>query len=171
MKIGSVVFVLLFLFACVPAKTWISTPSTQQVQNIDFTAGLTPLKRDKNHFVSFHLFIDNKTDRNLEIDWNQTQYLYNGKGSGPMVFPDIDPATIKKSIPPDTIPAGGAFSKEIFPLKLVAFAPMREEILDGEGRGLYPGPLPEGKNSVELVIHKGGSLIRQIITVDIKQEQ
>ena len=56
-----------------------------------------------------------------------------------MVFPGIDPATIKKSIPPDTIPAGGAFSKEVLPLKLVAFAPMREEILDGEGRGLYPG--------------------------------
>ena len=63
MKIGTVVFVLLFLFACVPTKTWISTPSTQQVQNVDFSAGLTPLKRDKNHFVSFRLLLTIKRNR------------------------------------------------------------------------------------------------------------
>ena len=170
MRIGSVVLLLLFLAACVPAKTWISSPSTQQVKNADFSARLTPLKRDKEHFVSFRLFIDNKTGQNLKIDWNQTRYLCNGKSYGKMVFPDIDPATIKTSIPPTIIPANGTFSKEVFPLKLVAFAPMREEILDKEGRGLYPGPLLEGKNSIDLAIYKGDRLIRQRITVDIKQE-
>ena len=170
MRIGSVVLLLLFLTACVPAKTWISSPSTQQVKNADFSARLTPLKRDKEHFVSFRLFIDNKTGQNLKIDWNQTRYLVNGKAYGKVVFPDIDPATIKTSIPPAIIPAGGTFSKEVFPLKLVAFAPMRQEILDKEGRGLYPGPLPEGKNSIDLKIYKGDRLMRQRITVYIEQE-
>ena len=171
MRIGSIVFVLLFLVACVPAKTWISKPSAQQVQNADFSARLTPLKRDKAHFVSFRLFIENKTNQTLKIDWNRTRYLCNGKSYGPVVFPNIDPATIKKSIPPDTIPPGGTFSKEVFPLKLVAFAPIRQEILDGEGgRGLYPGPLPAGKNSIDLTIYKGDRQIKQRITVDIEQE-
>jgi len=170
MRIGSVVLLLFFLAACAPAKkTWISSPSTQQVQNTDFSAQLTPLKRDKEHFVSFRLFIDNKTDQKLKIDWNQTRYLINGKAFGPFVFPDIDPATIKTSIPPATIPASGTFSKEVFPLKLVAFAPMRQEILDGEGRGLYPGPLPKGKNTMDLVVYKGDRQLRQRITVDIEQ--
>jgi hypothetical protein len=140
------------------------------VQNSDFSARLTPLKRDKEHFVSFRLFIDNKTDQKLKIDWNQTRYLANGKAYGPFVFPDIDPATIKTSIPPAIIPANGTFTKEVFPLKLVAFAPMRKEILDGEGRGLYPGPLPKGKNSMDLIIYKGDRQLRQRITVDIEQD-
>ena len=169
MRIGSIVCMLLFLAACVPAKTWISNPSTQQIQNSDFSAQLTPLKRDKEHFVSFRLFIDNKTDQKLKIDWNQTRYLVNGKAYGPFVFPGIDPATIKKSIQPATIPANGTFSKEVFPLKLVAFAPMRQEILDGEGRGLYPGPLPAGKNTMDLIIYQGDRQLRQRITVDIEQ--
>ncbi len=169
MRIGSIVCMLLFLAACVPAKTWISNPSTQQIQNSDFSAQLTPLKRDKEHFVSFRLFIDNKTDQKLKIDWNQTRYLVNGKAYGPFVFPGIDPATIKKSIPPATIPANSTFSKEVFPLKLVAFAPMRQEILDGEGRGLYPGPLPAGKNTMDLIIYQGDRQLRQRITVDIEQ--
>jgi hypothetical protein len=169
MRIGSIVCLLLFLAACVPAKTWISSPSTQQVQNTDFSAQLTPLKRDKEHFVSFRLFIDNKTDQKLKIDWNQTRYLVNGKAYGPFVFPDIDPATIKTSIPPAIIPANGTFTKEVFPLKLVAFAPMRQEILDKEGRGLYPGPLPKGKNTMDLIIYKGDRQLRQRITVDIEQ--
>lgn len=170
MRIGSIVCLLLFLTACVPAKTWISRPSTQQVQNTDFSARLTPFKRDKEHFVSFRLFIDNKTDRKLKIDWNRTRYLVNGKAYGPFVFPNIDPATIKTSIPPATIPANGTFTREVFPLKLVAFAPMRQEILDGESRGLYPGPLPKGKNTMDLIIYQGDRQLRQRITVDIEQE-
>jgi hypothetical protein len=169
MRVG-LVLILLFLVSCAPSKTWISTPTTQQVQSTDFSARLTPLKRDKKHFVSFKLFIDNKTAQDLKIDWNRTRYLVNGKAHGPFVFPNIDPATIKKSIPPATIPANATFSREVFPLKLVAFAPMREEILNGEGRGLYPGPLPKGKNTMDLVIYKGDRQLRQSITVDIEQD-
>ena len=172
MRIGIVMFVLLSLTACVTAKTntWNSQPPTQQVQNADFTAQLTPLKRDKQHFVSFRLFINNKTDQKLKIDWNQTRYLCDGKTYGPVVFPDIDPATIKTSIPPAIIEARGTFSKEVFPLKLVAFAPIRQDILDGEGRGLYPGPLPKGKNTIDLVVYKGDQQLRQPISVDLEQE-
>ncbi|MCG6878917.1 MAG: hypothetical protein LJE96_07205 [Deltaproteobacteria bacterium] len=171
MKIGTVVLMVLFLAACVTAKTksWTSIPSTRQVQNADFSVQLTPLKRDKANFVSFRLFIDNKTNQPLKIDWNKTRYLCDGKSYGPVVFPSIDPATIKESIPPAVIPAGGTFTREIFPLKLVAFAPMREQILDGEGRGLYPGPLPQGENTIDLVIYQGERQIRQQITVDIQQ--
>ncbi len=172
MRIGIAVLVLLSLTACVTTNTnlWSSRPPTQMVQNADFSAQLTPLKRDKEHFVSFRLFINNKTDQILKIDWNQTRYLCDGKVFGRVVFPGIDPATIKTSIPPATIPAGGTFSSEIFPLKLVAFAPIRQDILDGEGRGLYPGPLPKGKSTIDLVVYKGDRKLQQRISVDLEQE-
>lgn len=163
------VLVILLLTACVPAKTWISQPTRAEVQNADFTARLTPQKRDKAHFVSFRLVVQNNAGAPIQIDWNRSRYLCNGKFFGPVVFPDIDPAAIKKSIPPDTIPAGGTFNKEVFPLKLVAFAPMREDILDGEGRGLYPGPLPEGKNTIDLVIRVGDRDVSRKISVDLIQ--
>ena len=171
MKIGTVVLMAFLMAACVTEKTksWTSIPPTRQVQNADFSAQLTPLKRDKENFVSFRLSIDNRTNQPLKIDWNQTRYRCDGKSYGPVVFPGIDPAAIKESIPPAVVPAGGTFSREIFPLKLVAFAPMREQVLDGEGRGLYPGPLPQGENTIDLVIYQGEHQIRQPITVDIRQ--
>ena len=171
MKIGTVVLMAFLMAACVTEKTksWTSIPPTRQVQNADFSAQLTPLKRDKANFVSFRLSIDNRTNQPLKIDWNQTRYLCDGKSYGPVVFPGIDPATIKKSIPPAVISAGGTFTREIFPLKLVAFAPMREQALDGEGRGLYPGPLPQGENTIDLVIYQGERQVRQQITVNIRQ--
>ena len=56
-------------------------------------------------------------------------------------------------------------------MKLVAFAPMREDILDGEGRGLYPGPLPEGKNTIDLVIRVGDRDVSRKISVDLIQAE
>ena len=47
---------------------------------------------------------------------------------------------------------------------------MREDMLDGEGRGLYPGPLPKGKNTMDLVVYKGSQQLRQRISVDIVQD-
>jgi len=173
MKTGcwSVLLLFIMLTACAPergARNWTSIPSVRAGENRVFDARLEPLKQDKQFFVSFRLDIMNKTGRTLTIDWNKTRYVHNGRAGGPFVFKGIDPKTIRNAIPPDTIGPGETFSREIFPAGLVAFTPMREEVLDRKGRGLFPGPLPAGRNGIHLVVVYNGEEIVQKLTVEIQ---
>ena len=170
-KIWSIVFLLILLTACAPTKkikNWISSPSVQKGGNKSFGVRFEPLKGDKKFFVSFRLSVMNKTNKSLKIDWNKTRYIYKGQPYGGFVFYGIDPATIKDSIPPDFIEPGKLFSKEIFPTNLVAFTPIREVVLDKEGRGIYPGPIPAGENGISLVIFQGEQEIVEKIVLNIR---
>ena len=170
-KIWGVLFFLILFTACAPTKkikNWISSPSVQKGGNKYFGARFEPLKGDKKFFVSFRLSVMNKTDKSLEIDWNKTRYIYKGQPYGGFVFYGIDPATIKDSIPPDLIAPGQLFSKEIFPTNLVAFTPIREEVLNTKGKGIYPGPIPAGKNGISLVIMNGEQEIVEKIVLNIR---
>ncbi len=170
-KIWSVLVLLIVLTACAPTKkikNWVSSPSVQKGGNKSFEARFEPLKGDKKFFVSFRLSVRNKTDKGLKIDWNKTRYIYKGQPHGGFVFYGIDPATIKDSIPPDLIAPGKLFSKEIFPANLVAFTPIREEVLNKKGRGIYPGPIPAGENGISLVILQGEQEIVDKIVLKIR---
>jgi hypothetical protein len=163
--------VLAMLTACAQAKgarDWTSTPPVQTGGNRFFDVRFEPLKMDKRFFASFRLDVRNTGDRELTIDWNKTRYLHNGRPNGVFVFQGIDPATIKHAIPPDTIAPGTTFSREIFPANLVAFTPMREEVLNKKGKGLFAGPLPEGKNAIRLVVGQNGKEFVQELGVEIK---
>jgi hypothetical protein len=163
--------VLSLLTACAPAKgarNWESIPPVQTGEGRSFDVRLEPLKRDKRFFVSFRLDVRNTGNTELAIDWNKTRYLHNGKPNGVFVFRGIDPATIKKVIPLDTIAPGTTFSREIFPANLVAFTPMREEVLNNKGEGLFPGPLPGGGNGIRLVVKQNGTDMVQHLTVEIR---
>ncbi|MBL7204633.1 MAG: hypothetical protein ISS63_09905 [Desulfobacteraceae bacterium] len=170
-KIWSVLFLLILFTACAPTKkikNWVSNPSVQKGGNRSFEARFEPLKGDKKFFVSFRLSVMNKTDKSLKVDWNKTRYIYKGRPYGGFVFYGIDPATIKDSIPPDLIAPGKLFSKEIFPTNLVAFTPIREEVLNKKGRGIYPGPIPAGENGISLVILQGEQEIVEKIVLNIR---
>ncbi|MBW2204347.1 MAG: hypothetical protein JRF52_09695 [Deltaproteobacteria bacterium] len=170
-KIWSVLFILILFTACAPTKkikNWISSPSVQKGGNESFGVRFEPLKGDKKFFVSFRLSVMNKTDKSLKIDWNKTRYIYKGKPYGGFVFYGINPADIKNSIPPDLIAPGKLFSKEIFPTNLVAFTPIREEVLNTKGKGIYPGPIPAGKNGISLVIMKGDQEVVEKIVLNIR---
>lgn len=163
--------VLTMLTACAPAKgarDLASIPPVQTEETRSFDVRFEPLKKDKRFFVSFRLDVKNKTDRDLTIDWNSTRYLHNGRPNGVFVFRGIDPASIKKVIPPDTIAPKTTFSREIFPAHLVAFTPMREEVLDKKGEGLFPGPLPPGENGISLVVQQDGKGMVQELSVEIR---
>lgn len=174
MKTGwwrGLLLLLTMVTACAPAKgvrEWASIPPVQTGETRFFDVRFEPLKKDKRFFVSFRLDITNKSAQQLTIDWNKTNYLHNGRTNGVFVFAGIDPATIKHAIPPETIAPGATFSREIFPAHLVAFAPMREEVLDKKGKGLFPGPLPAGKNGIRLVVRQNGNEMVQNLTVEIR---
>ena len=138
-KIWSILLILVLSTACASTKqieNWISSPTIQKGENKYFGARFEPLKGDKKFFVSFRLSVINRMDKNLKIDWNKTRYLYKGRPYGGFVFYGINPADVKKSIPPDIITRGESFSKEIFPTNLVAFTPIREDVIRTKGKGI-----------------------------------
>lgn len=165
-----IILLLLVVGGCATTKTWTSSPTIQTSTNPYYDAQIEPLTRDHNFFVSFRLVVTNKTDEDLEIDWNKTRYSHNDRISGVFAFKGIAPKTVKEmTIPPDVINAGKTFSKEIMPVKLIAWSPIRERTPKGE-RGFSPGMLPAGENGMMLVVMKDGKPIVEKITVDIEQQ-
>ncbi len=171
-----IVFILMFGFSltmatgCAPTLISISTPEIQTVENSYYTTQFEPLAEGKNYFDGFRLKVVNKTRKDLEIDWNKTRYLYNGRDIGVFVFKGIKPENIKNStIPPDTIPSGQSLTKDISPLKLVAREP-----LTGKGAKagkITSGPIPNGENGIFLFIRQNGNTIKEKMAVKITEKE
>ncbi len=171
----SIIIFFLFLTACAPTqKIWTSDPAIQTADNLCYKARIEPLKRnsrDSNFFVLFRLTIKNKTDKNLEVDWNKTRYILNGLNYGRFVFQGIDPENLKNlTVPFDMIPAGNTFSKEIAPLKLLGKAPLRNRSVGVNESSFSPGVLPEGENGIYLVVRCSGKEVRENISLTIESK-
>lgn len=170
-----ITLLVLLLTWCAPTKKiWTSDPAFQSADNSYFKARIEPIKRDskdRNFFVLFRLTIINKTDKNLEIDWNKTRYILNGMNYGRFVFQGVDPEALKNlTIPFDTIPAGINFSKEIAPLKLIGKAPLRDRSVGVNQSSFSPGIIPEGENGIYLVVRYSEKEVREKIMLTIKSE-
>ena len=162
-------FALAMGTGCATSKVWVSSPSIQKADNDYYDARLEPLTKDNEFFVSFLLSVTNRTDKNLEIDWNRTQYIHNNMNRGVFVFKGIEPEDIKDStIPPDMIPPGGTFTKEIAPYRLLARAPIRER---EKNSGIKPGILPTGENGILLVIRQNKKNIVEKMMVLITEKE
>jgi len=155
-----------------PTKTWTSSPVNQTSKNQYYEAQLETLKKNNNFFEMFRLTVINKSDKNLEIDWNKTRYIYNGRTRGGFVFKGIKPEDIKNlTIPSDIVSAGKTFSKEIAPAKLVAWAPYRDRSVGKNESGISYGIIPEGENGINLVVRYNGKEVREQITLTIVSKE
>jgi hypothetical protein len=154
---------------CAPTLVSISTPEFQTIENSNYTAQFEPLSEGKNYFDGFRLKVMNKTRKDLEIDWNKTRYLYNGRDIGVFVFEGIKPENIKNStIPPDIIPAGKSFTKDITPLKLLAREPITGK--GAKAGKITSGPIPTGESGIFLFIRQNGNTIKEKMTVNITEK-
>jgi len=153
---------------CAPTIVQVSTPAIQTAENPYYEIQFEPLNRETKVFVSFRLTIINRTDRNLEIDWNKTHYIHNNRSLGIFVFKGIRPQDIKDlTIPPEIIPARGTFSKEISPFRLIGRAPFREGINEPS---IKPGPVPTGQSGILLVVRQNGKEIREKLQISITKK-
>jgi len=170
--IATVIFVFLIAPACTQKRIWKSIPASQTLNSKSYDAGFEPLKKDTDFFNWFRLTVMNKTGKDMEIDWNRTKYIHKGKDEGFFVFSGIDPDTVKNAtIPGDVIPAGGTFSRDIVPFKLIAFTPLREQSIETESHNIIAGLIPEGENGIFLVIRQGGEIARATIMVEIESRE
>ena len=161
---------LVFVASCAPSSTisWRSAPEIQTASNEYCEAQLEPVTTGKGPFFdSFRLMVTNKTDKEMQIDWNRTRYVESGIRHGGFVWQGINPDHVREaSVPPEVISPGGTFSRVIFPHKKIAYAP-------GYQRGwkLQGGKIPEGENGIDLVVKQNGRVTRHRITVRIVEEK
>jgi len=156
---------------CAPVMVSKSEPAIQIVSNPNFEVQFEPLKQGFNSFVAFRLTVKNKTNNQLEIDWNKTRYLYSGRQRGIYVFRGINPESIKQqTIAPDIVAPQAVFTKVIAPQKLIAYVPMKDQDkLAVDESAFSGGPVPTGQSGILLVVRKDGEDIKERLTVDITE--
>lgn len=166
------IFVILISFGCTTTKSiHISTPKKKMVETDVFTANIEPQKNDIEYFSTFMLTIVNKSDHKIELNWNESYYLHNKKNKSALVFRGIEPSMVKeKTVPNETIDANSRFTKKISPLSKIAYEKIRDNVTV-DGKGLYAGILPEGLNTIVLVINDNGKDTKKALSVIIKEEK
>lgn len=154
---------------CAPAMVSKSDPAVQITTNPYFDVQFEPLNQGLRSFVAFRLTVTNKAKNQLQIDWNKTRYLFNGRQRGLYVFRGIDPEAIKQqTIIPDIIAPQKVFVKTIAPQKLIAYVPIRDQHKLDLGESAFSGgPIPAGESGILLVVRMDGEEIRERLTIDI----
>jgi hypothetical protein len=149
---------LLFVgIGCATKQLWISTPNMQQASNEYFDATISPIYTFEG-YKGFILYINNKTTGNLEVDWNNTFYIYNGKKEGDFWFKGIAYADRKKSKPPDIV-TGVLFTKEIYANNLLYFSPQLAKAWVHEA-------MKAGENGVYLTVRVNGKVITETLQLN-----
>ncbi len=173
-KIVVLVLLSLVLTGCSssppPSKvTWMAQPEFAEANNRSFRIKIEPQKGEYPYYAHFSLTIKNTGDSALSIDWNQSRYLFNGKPQGMFVFEGINPEAVKSAtIPLETISSGSAYSRQIMPLRLVAWRPIKEKTM--ENRSILPGMFPEGENGIRLVMRYGEKQVDIHLSVRVFKE-
>lgn len=173
-KCGLPVLIGLVLWSCsaidAPSEgVWTAQPEFRGADNQLFNARLEPRKGEAPYYAFFLLTIVNKSDGQLVLDWNESRYLLNGKPQGMLVFQGVDPQTVKNAtIPVETIPPGGRFSRELMPLRLIAWNPVKAETANQPG--ITPGMLPAGENGIRLVFRQASGPVTLPLTVRISRQ-
>lgn len=126
--------------------------------NDAFVARIDPIC--PNTCTGFWLFIENKTDKDLEIDWNKTLFLDNGTTRGSFMFEGVVFRDRNNPKPPDIVFAKSRFSKQIWPNNLVDFT-------SGRYGGWSHNSLPLGTVGVYLTVRQGQNEIRERMTVNL----
>ncbi|MGA6925669.1 MAG: hypothetical protein WBY88_08305 [Desulfosarcina sp.] len=156
MAAGSIIALCMILWGCntgpTPSETmWMADPPFQEVEQPPFRVRLTPEKNQTPTYVVFLLTIANTDETDLIVDWNESRYVFNGRPQGPLVFEGIDPAAIKNAtVPPERIAPGATLSRQIMPLRLIAWSPVKEKT--ARSQSIAPGMLPAGENGIRLSI-------------------
>jgi len=150
-------------------KIWHSTPPAQHLAKTAYEIELQPVKGGKHYYTAFRLTVKNKSGMPLTIDWQKTRYLLGGRVNGGFMFAGLDPKMLNAP-PADTITPGGVLTKEIWPVKLIAYAPYREKSVPAGKSGFSLGVMPLGPNGIALVLRQGAKVRREALSVTISRQ-
>ena len=165
-------FVLSAVVACAGGqkKIFISQPDMQHASNAAFEVKIRPLKLNNPYYVAFELILRNKSSKPLSIDWNKTRYVHNDVDQGRFAFEGISAEEVKSGISPEWVASGETLSKTIAPMKTIGF--LRGNDVPGQGQSnFFAGILPDGRNSVALMITQGDRQWTETLTFRLVTQQ
>lgn len=114
-----------FLFACASTSPSVSpsAPDIQRIENKFFVAAITPTTAwtGSGCYDSLELTITNKTDKNLEVIWDQILFISDGRTNGSFWFEGLMYKDTNTRQQLDIIPAEQRIAKIIFPKNLMYF--------------------------------------------------
>ena len=159
----------LILFGCAASSAlWSSNPTFEQVENPYFRALVEPKRNVDGFFVMFHLKVTNRSNENLEVDWNESQYLFQGQEAGPLVPIGMDTRLVRKGrIPLEKIAPGQTITKDIGPYRFVSLTPLPNKSAEKRQPSISFDPLPAGYNGVQLVIHSRDKAVVEALQMRI----
>lgn len=150
-------------------RTSVSDPPSLSVTKPDYAIGFEPLKRGRPSFEVFRFTLYNRSNEAIRIDWHRTVYMLNGRPYGMFVSKDTEPGRVKDPDKRyDTVAPGSTYTKEIAPVKLIAYAPAKYSMnapLDGST--FRAGPIPPGQNGIRLWFSQGDKNMLEELTLKI----
>ena len=160
---------VLFIFfaGCATVPVYTSDPATDTVKNEFFVAELEPhLASGKHYFDSFRYVFTNISKRDLQIDWQNTLYIKNGKKFGHFGREGLTVEQLKEreELPLITVAPGNTLSVLIFPLRLIA---KRNPMEIDRGSRISLGIIPESESGMRLTVRQGKRVIREELKLRI----
>lgn len=162
MKILIIIIIISFLICgccgTIVNVAWKDNPEIRKIENEYLEANITPIlkKNTKGCYESFNLSIYNKSDKNIELNWNKTLYYANGQTSGGFMFEGIFYRDKNEAKLPDIILPKSQLSKIISPSILAVFY---------EKYGWYRKCMNAGEHGVLLTFAVDSKEINEKMTV------
>lgn len=128
-------------------------PPTTSIENQIVSGKLSALCDDPDSCRIFELTLKNKTEKTLEIDWNRSYYINNGKADGGLYFDGIVIAQRNNQRPPEIILPNSSLEKNLIPnnnfeFKIFPLAHWDFKYLQGYSHGVYLTLKSDGKEEV-----------------------
>jgi hypothetical protein len=94
----------------------------------------------------------------LELNWNNSFFIINGRAYGGFIFEGIDFEDRSNPRQPEVIPVNKSISKDIYPTNLVSFS-------DRKPGGWSYRAMSEGEKGVYLTVKAGSLEVHEKISV------
>jgi hypothetical protein len=148
MRIKSILlFVLCFSISGCYYTPWVikSNPEIQTINNDLYSIKLKPIYETNYGYTAFDLTIINKTNDDIELNWDRTYYLSEGQTTGGFMFEGVIYKDRNEFKPPDIIFPKITFNKILYPCILANF-----------NRGWYHSQIPTGETGIYITLKVNG---------------
>lgn len=149
----------IIFIGCSTTTTLVSLKERKPYEDDNVKISLSAAEGENKNVSSLLLSVENKSNNDLEIDWNKTVYLMNGSSNGGFMFDGI--VYLQRNAPksPDVVLSKNRLDKIILPNNLVSFE-----------NNWHHEELPEGENGISLVYVMNGTEKRATATIVIEKK-
>ena len=170
-KIFYALLCVFVLFGCTTAPTkWSDPRKAAAIARPQFNASIVPDYTSWNGtkmveyrgFTTLVLTVENKTDADIEIDWNRTQFIHNGATNGGFYYQGIIVANRDAPRRNETIIGNRTFRRNLSPSAMAFWF-----CLDPRACWWEPNFLPFGENGILLTLMINGQRVQEKMNLTV----